>query len=202
MSSCGASCSICCHLASYVSATSASSPTANALRSCRYASNCSAAQRRWLLRLHPRLPIRLVHSGTVQSAVQPCTSSSGCQLRSFCFAPHLNQTGTQHEAPSPSSAFACASAHTPIPCLFRPKHLGCQPLHQASASQYAAPSGPSVSGTSPTQSVPDPSAPVQTDSKYIGFHEGGFLQVAVSEAPPLRPRRRTLLPDGALQIQH
>jgi hypothetical protein len=31
--------------------------------------------------------------------------------------------------------------------------------------------------------VPDPSASIHTDSKYIGFHEGGFLQVAVSEAP-------------------
>jgi hypothetical protein len=31
--------------------------------------------------------------------------------------------------------------------------------------------------------VPDPAARDQTDSKYIAFHEGGFLQVAVSEAP-------------------
>jgi len=75
-----------------------------------------------------------------------------------------------------------------IPCLFRPKHLACQSLktpHQASASHRTAPSGLQAIGPCPTQSLPDPSAPAQTDAKYIGFHEGGFLQVAVSEAPRL-----------------
>lgn len=38
-------------------------------------------------------------------------------------------------------------------------------------------------GRYPTQPVPDPPAPAQTDSKYMAFHEGRFLQVAVSEAP-------------------
>ena len=86
-----------------------------------------------------------------------------------------------------SPALVRASTRSRIPCLFRSKPLRCQPLqplHQVSASQHDAPSSPSVIGCSPTLFVPDPSASVQIDSKYIGFHVGGFLQVAVSEAPP------------------
>jgi hypothetical protein len=45
-----------------------------------------------------------------------------------------------------------------------------------------------------------PLHPAQTDAKYIGFREGGFLQVAVSEAPHLRASNCALLPRGALQI--
>ena len=158
-----------------------------ALLSCRYASNCSAAQRGSLLRQHHRPQIRLIHSGTAQPAAQPCASSNGSPLRNSCFARPLNQTGVQHEALSKSPAMVRASARSRIPCLFRSKPLRCQPLqplHQVSASQHAAPSSTSVIGCSPTLFLPDPSASVQTDSKYIGFHVGGFLQVAVSEAPP------------------
>src|SRR5664280_266719 len=190
MSSCAASCSICCRQDSCVSAISVSSPTATAPRCCRCACSCSADYCKTRLHRHHSPQIRLVHSGTAQSAVERCTSSNGSLLRNSCFAHHLIHTDALHEALSTSSACACActcaSAHTRIPCLFLPKPLGCQPLqplHQASASQHAAPSGISVIAHCPTRSVPDPSAPVQTHSKYIGFHEGGFLQVAVSEAP-------------------
>ena len=139
MSSCAASCSICCRPASCASATSDSSPTATALLCCRCAFDCSATQRRWLLRQHHHPPIRLTHSGAAQSAVEPCASSNGSPPRNSCFALHLNQTGALHEALSTSSASARASARTRIPCLFRPKPLGCQPLqrpHTASASQH------------------------------------------------------------------
>ena len=187
MSSFAASCSICCHAASCASATSDSLPTATALLCCRCAFDSSATQRTWLLRQHPHPPIRLTHSGAAQSAVEPCTSSNGSPPRNSCFVRHLNQIDALHEALSTSSTSVRASAHTRTPCLFRPKPFGCQPLQRpqkASASQPAAPSGPSVIRHCPTQPVPDPSAPVQTDSKYIGFPVGGFLQVAVSEAPP------------------
>jgi hypothetical protein len=50
--------------------------------------------------------------------------------------------------------------------------------------------------------VPDPSAPAQTDSKYIAFHEGGFLQVAVSEAPSPNVSSNSNCSVRALQIQH
>ncbi len=104
-----------------------------------------------------------------------------------------------------SSTSARASARSRTPCLFRPKPLGCQPL-QRSTSALGKPTCCSIRHFShrmhPTQSVPDPSAPVQTDSKYIGFHEGGFLQVAVSEAPRRNSCNCALLRRGALQIQH
>jgi hypothetical protein len=187
MSSFAASCSICYHPASCASATSDSLPIATAPLCCRCAFNSSATQRRRLLRQHHHPPSSLTQSGTAQSAVEPCMSSNGSPPRNSCFVRHLNQTDAPHEALSISSTSARASAHTRIPCLFRPKPLACQPLqrpHKASASQHAARSGPSIIRRCPTQSVPDPSAPVQTDSKYIGFPVGGFLQVAVSEAPP------------------
>ena len=162
-------------------------PTATALHCCRCACGCSADHCRTQLRRHQRQQIRTIHSGTAPSAAAPCASSSGSLLRNSCFARPLNQTGVQHEALSTSPALVRASARSRIPCLFRSKPFRCQtlqPLHQVSASQHAAPYSPSVIGCSPTRSVPDPSASVQTDSKYIGFHVGGFLQVAVSEAPP------------------
>jgi hypothetical protein len=203
MSSCAASCFICCHRVSCASVTSDSSPTVTALRSCRCVCDCSEEHRKTQPRRHQRPPIRIL-SGTARSAAQPCPSSNGSPLRNSCFARHLNQTGVQHEALSTSPALVRASARSRILGLFRSKPLRYQPLHplhQVSASQYAAPSSPSVIRCCPTLFVPDPSAPVQTHSKYIGFHVGGFLQVAVSEAPPKGIQLRTVI-CRALQIQH
>lgn len=152
----------------------------------RHCFNCSAAHSKTQRRRHHRTPTRLIHSGTAQSAAELCASSKGSPPRNFCFACHLNRTAAQHEALSTSSAFAGASAHKWMPCLFLPKPLGCQLLQhllQDSTSQHAALSRLSVIGRCQTQPVPDSFAPAQTDAKYIAFHEGGFLQVAVSEAP-------------------
>src|SRR5665213_3376652 len=117
MSSCDASCSICCHRGSCASATSDSSPTGTALLCCRCAFDCSADQRRRQLRKLNRLLKRLTHSGTAQSAAEPCTLSNGSLPPNSCFAPHFNQNGTQHEALFTSSVTARASAPTKIPCL-------------------------------------------------------------------------------------
>jgi hypothetical protein len=117
---------------------------------------------------------------------EPCASSNGSPRRNSCSVLHLNQTAAQHEDLSASPASARASARTQIPCLIRPKPCGCsspQPPYRAKARHCAAPSGLQENGSYPTQSLPDPPAPTQTDSKYIALHEGGFLQVAVSEAP-------------------
>lgn len=186
MSSCAASCSICCRPASCAFVTSDSSPTATALRCCHSAGDCSADHCKTQLSRHHRLQISLSHSGTAQPAVEPCTSSNGSPLRNSCFALHLNQTSALHEALSKSAAFTRASARLRIPCLIRPEPLACQslqPPHQPSPSHSTAPSGFQANESYPTQSVPDPPAPAQAHSKYIGFHGGGFLQVAVSEAP-------------------
>ena len=118
--------------------------------------------------------------------MEPCTSSNGSPPPNSCFALHLNQTGALHEPLSTSSAFARASARTQIPCLIRPKllrHRSLQPPHHALGD--ASPLHSDIQAADPTQHslLPDPSQPAQPHSKYIAFHGGGFLQVAVSEAP-------------------
>jgi hypothetical protein len=113
--------------------------------------------------------------------------SNGSLPRSSCFARHLNQTGTQHEALFTSSVTARASARTQILCLIWSELLGrlsIQPSTEASSRCFTEPSQRQSRTFYPTRPVPDPPAPAQTDSKYIAFHDGGFLQVAVSEAPP------------------
>src|ERR1035437_3079866 len=124
MSSCDASCSICCHRGSCASATSDSSPTGTALLCCRCACGCSADHSKTQLRRHRRPQIRLIHSGTAQSAAEPCASSNGSPLPNSCFAPHLTQNGALHEHLFPSSASHRASARSQITCLICPGLLG------------------------------------------------------------------------------
>src|SRR5664279_292502 len=124
-SSCADSCSICCHVASCASATSDFSPTGNAPSSCRSASNCSTTQRTELLHRHRRPPTSLSRYGTVQSAVEPCTSLNGSLRLNSCFALHLNPSTAQHEPLSTSSASAPAPARSEIRCLLEPEVLDC-----------------------------------------------------------------------------
>src|ERR1039457_3213966 len=149
---CAASCSTCCRPASSVSATSAFSPTATAPHSCRSASNCSAAQRRQLLRRLHRQPTRFTHSGTVLSAAEPCASSNGSQPPNSCYVHHRKQTGALHEPLFPSSAFARAPARTQIPCLNWQKplcHWSFQPPHHASVRRFATLYHPRPGGSCP-----------------------------------------------------
>ena len=186
MSSCDAPCSICCRPVSCASATSDSSPTGTAQLCCRCASDYSADHSKTQLRRHHRPQIRLIHSGTVQSAVEPCASSNGSLPRNSCFGHRRNQTGTQHEALFKSSVTARLSERMRIPCRIWRGLLGRLPLRPSTHASLRCCTHPSQrqSRTSyPTPPLPDPPAPDQTDSKYIAFHEGGFLQVAVSEAP-------------------
>jgi hypothetical protein len=133
-----------------------------------------------------RPPIRLTQAGTARSAAESCTSSNGSPLRNYCFARRLNPKSKQLEYPPASPATARASARTRSPCLICPRLLDCLSLWTSthtSLERFTAPSHRQSSTSYPTDLVPDSSAPAQTDSKYIAFHEGGFLQVAVSEAP-------------------
>src|SRR5664280_1555348 len=185
-SSCADSCSICCHVASCASATSDFSPTGNAPSSCRSASNCSTAQRTELLHRHRRPPTSLSRYGTVQSAVEPCTSLNGSPRLNSCFALHLNPTSAQHEPLSASSASTRAPARTEISGLLAPGVLCylffqlCRPLlcdapplqQDLKAADHTDHSG-----------LLKPLHPLSPHSKYIAFPRGGFLQVAVSEAP-------------------
>src|SRR6202453_5272144 len=186
MSSYAASCYTCCRRASCASATSASSPTEAVLRCCQCAYYCSADHSKIELRRHHRPQIRLIHSGTAQSAAEPCASLSGSPLPNSYFAPHLNQNGAPHEPLSTSSVFARAAARSRMSSLLRPTPVPCQRLQRpnhASKSHWPPPFELQATRLHPTQPVRDPSAPTRADSKYIGFPVGGFLQVAVSEAP-------------------
>src|ERR1700722_16879007 len=123
MSSCAASCSICCRRGSCESATSDSSPTETALRCCRYVCNCSAVQSRAPLQQHNRLLKRLTHSGTVQSAAELCVLLNAFLPPNSCSALHLNRTGAPREPLSTASALARAMPRMQIPCLNQPRML-------------------------------------------------------------------------------
>jgi hypothetical protein len=125
------------------------------------------------LRRRHRPQIRLIHSGTVQSAAEPCASSNGSLPRNSCFARRLNRTGAQHEVLLTSSVTARASARTQIPCLIWSGLLGWLFLlpSTASLSCFTQPSHRRSRTSYPTRPVPDTSPPAQTDSKYIAFHK-------------------------------
>ena len=136
-------------------------------------------------RRHRRLLTTLIHSGTARYAVAPCLLSNVFPPRNSCFALRLNQTGAQHEALFQSSPAERTPARMQIPCLIStemPGQLSVQPTPHALWPPFPAPSHLQNATSYLSPLLPQISAPDQTDSKYMGFHEGGFLQVAVSEA--------------------
>jgi hypothetical protein len=164
MSSCDASCSICCRPVSCASATSDSSPTGTALRCCRCACDYSADHSKTQLRRHHRSRIRLMHFGTVQSAAEPCGSSNGSLLPNSCFDHHHNQTSTQHEALFKSSLTARVSERIQIPCPIWRGWLGRLALRtstDASLWCLAHPSQRHNRTSNPTWPVPDPLHPLR-----------------------------------------
>ena len=54
----------------------------------------TAAQRKGQLRLHQRPRMRLTHSGTAQSAAEPCTSSNGSPPCDRPYAPESSGNAT------------------------------------------------------------------------------------------------------------
>ena len=124
-----------------------------------------------------------------------------------CFAHHRNQTGALHESQSTASALARALARMQIPCLNWPglvRYRSLQLPHDPSVRRFQ-PHFIHQSGRSyPLQRVHALTEHVRLHSKYIGFPVGGFLQVAVSEAPSqsaceLEPLRAGA-PDTALGL--
>jgi hypothetical protein len=133
--------------------------------------------------------------------------SNGCPPRNSCFALHLNQTGAPHEPLFPSSVYDRASARTQIHCFFWLKMLGQLSLKltpDASSPPFAAPYRPQNGRSYLSPHLSKTSAPDQPHSKYIALHGGGFLQVAVSEAPSQSAFELELLragaPDTALRL--
>src|SRR5664279_1757580 len=196
-----------CRPVSCASATSDSSPTGIAQRCCRCAFSGSAGQSKGRLRQHHRPPKRLTHSGSAQSAVEPCTSSNGSPRLNSCFAHHRNQTGALHESQSTASALARALARMQIPCLNWPRLVRYRPLqlpHDPSVRRFQAQFIHQSGRSYPLQRVHALTEHVRPHSKYIGFPVGGFLQVAVSEAPSQSACELELLrvgaPDTALRL--
>src|SRR5271165_1688600 len=143
---CAASCSICCHAPSCVSATSDSSLTGNAPRFCRSASACSRVRQKTYRQPCRLLPIvrTLPYSGTALFAAELCTSSSGSPRLNSCCALHLNPSSVQHESLSTSSASAHPPARTENRCLVEPGvlyYLFFQPMPNASVQRFAASTG-------------------------------------------------------------
>ena len=94
-----------------------------------------------------------------------------------------------------------------IPCLIStemPGQLSVEYTPDVLRPRFTAPSHLQSATSCLSPLLPQISTPGQTDSKYIAFHEGGFLQVAVSEAPSLtafiRPPLRGSAPDTALGL--
>src|SRR5450631_3296464 len=144
--------------------------------------------------------MRPARSGTVQSAAEPCALSNGSPRLNSSFAHHRNKTGALHESQSTASALARALARTQIPCLnwprlvrYRSLHLPHDPSVRRFPTQFIHPSGSSY----PLQRVHALTKHIRPHSKYIGFPVGGFLQVAVSEAPSQSACKLELLRAGA-----
>jgi hypothetical protein len=175
--------------------------TATAPHSCRSAPNCSAAQRRQLPRTLHRPPTRFTPSGTVRSAADPCASSNGSPQPSSCYAHHhRKQTGALHESLFPSPASHRAPARTEIPCLNWQKllrHSSYQPSHNTAVRRFQAQVRHSSSTSHLYQRVHTPTRLARPHSKCIAFPRGGFLQVAVSEAPSQSALELELSPVGA-----
>ena len=127
-------------------------------------------------------------------------SSNDSPPPNFCSALHLNLTGVPLEPLSASSAFPRVPARKHIPCLIGSGTLcpqSPQPLPDSSLRRSAVPCGPQSGGSYSYPDFHKPSTPRSAHSKYIAFHEGGFLHVAVSEAPALRTCNCALLSGGA-----
>jgi hypothetical protein len=133
--------------------------------------------------------------------------SNGSPRLNSCFAHHRNRTGALHEQLSTSSALARALARMRIPCLNEPRlvcYRSLQLPHDPSVRRFQARFMHQSGSSYILQRVHPLTDHLRTNSKYIGFPVGGFLQVAVSEAPSQSARELELLragaPDTALRL--
>src|SRR5487761_499277 len=113
MNSCAASCCTCFRKASCAFATSASSPTADALRSCRFAFICSARHRKPSNRWQPPRTI----FDFVPSVVGRCGSSKGLLLPRSNFVLPLACLRLPHETTLHHTESLRASARSVSLCL-------------------------------------------------------------------------------------
>ena len=200
MSSCAASCCTCCRTDSCASATSASWPTGNALRSCHYASAYSRVQQKTYSQSHRLLPIvRTFHTLALpglrrdyarrRAALRGSTSSTSLATPSWIMCgmkPHL------HPRPRP-----LAAAYTQSLCLVWLRLPSTSSLCDLSGQDH-----PKLADTSPTacdlhnplHSPRKPPDHPQTYAKYIDSHLPGRLPSSrcIRSAPSNTAKQRPL----------
>jgi hypothetical protein len=123
--------------------------------------------------------------GNVRFAAEPCTLSNASPPRNSCSDLHLNSAGAQHESTSPASNLARASARTLVLCLafVRMQYGGAiQTLRCAAPRPFSLRPATETQALSPQRQTRKRSRPAHPDTNPI-VPRGGFLQVAVSEAP-------------------
>ena len=181
--SCAASCSTCCHRASYASATSDFLPTATALHSCRCASICSVAQK------DRSGGIAVCQSDPFVLELPSLRRRQGVAERPsashFCSVLRLIQTHALHEYRSASPACARGLVRGSFGLSVRDCSVAYLLSRRLTLRRGVSPHRPTVKAAHPTRlnRCLIPPRPLKPISKYIALHEGGFLQVAVSEAP-------------------
>src|SRR5215469_7062849 len=112
MSSCGAFCCICSRAASYVSATSGSSPTADAPLCYPSASNCYVIHPHRHHQHGPSPHRNRCPFGAAHVAVEPCVPSNESPQLNCCFVLRPRVSGAQHEPLLPISTLPLAPART------------------------------------------------------------------------------------------
>jgi|ERR1700678_1079120 len=204
MSSCDASSYTCCHAALCASATSDFSLTAGEQSFFHSVSDCSSRpiSQQQTPPCRPRSP--LTQHGPVRSAAEPCRLSSASPPRNFSSDLRLISAGAPHESSSPASHLARASARTLVLCLafLRVQH-GCAlaTLRHAGARPFSLPRATETKAHRQQAPPRKRQRPPHRETNPI-VPRGGFLQVAVSEAPLHSVSTPSSSLGGALQIQH
>jgi hypothetical protein len=148
-------------------------------------SACSHIQRNRQRARHRRPRSPLIRYASAPSVVEPCMSSSDSPAHNSSYDLRLIPVGAQHEVTSPASNHLRVPARTAPLCLvsFRTRSVPSVQALRCTTSPLLCPGisadttthqsqGCSRNGSEPAQAHTNPIVP-----------EGGFLQVAVSEAP-------------------
>src|SRR5208337_3884868 len=185
MSSCAAFCSTCCRADLCVSATSAFLPTGDERNFSHCVSTCSSNQSSHQHAPFHRLPPPLPCYGLVPSAAESCALSSGFPLRNSSSGLRPIPDGAQHEFTSPASNLPRAPARTVPLCSLFPKTRSCpsvQALQRTTPQRFCL-RIPIDAADHPPHWYPRSRSELAQAHTNPRGPEGGFLQVAVSEAP-------------------
>ena len=191
MSSCAASYFTCCRAALCASATSDFLLTGGEQNSFHSVLACfSNPIRQQPAPPHPRCPF--TRCGNVRFAAEPCVLSSASPPPNSSSDLRLISSGAPHEPTFPASNLARASARTPVLCLalVRMQYGGAIQTLRCAAPRSFSLRTPTETQVHRQQRQPrKQSRPAHPDTNPI-VPRGGFLQVAVSEAPLIAHQKR------------